>query len=145
MSEGSYTRPVQIAINHMWGRQMLVSSMIVATVPVTDLDRAKHFYADTLGLKVLWENPASVRLGCGGGTELSIFRRAPSTADHTLAHFEVADIEAVVGELEKREVKFIDYGEGPLQTTGHIAQIGPARGAWLRDPDGNILGLRQAP
>ncbi|TMF67512.1 MAG: VOC family protein [Chloroflexi bacterium] len=129
----------------MWGRQMLVSSMIVATVPVTDLDRAKHFYADTLGLKVLWENPASVRLGCGGGTELSIFRRAPSTADHTLAHFEVADIEAVVGELEKREVKFIDYGEGPLQTTGHIAQIGPARGAWLRDPDGNILGLRQAP
>ncbi len=124
---------------------MLVSSMIVATVPVTDLDRAKHFYADTLGLKVLWENPASVRLGCGGGTELSIFRRAPSTADHTLAHFEVADIEAVVGELEKREVKFIDYGEGPLQTTGHIAQIGPARGAWLRDPDGNILGLRQAP
>ena len=124
---------------------MLVFSMIVATIPVTDLDRAKHFYADTLGLKVLWENPASVRLGCGGGTELSIFRRAPSTADHTLAHFEVADIEAVVGELEKREVKFIDYGEGPLQTTGHIAQIGPARGAWLRDPDGNILGLRQAP
>ncbi len=119
--------------------------MIVATIPVTDLDRAKDFYADTLGLEVLWENAASVRLGCGGGTELSIFRRAPSTADHTLAHFEVADIEAVVGELEKREVKFIDYGEGPLQTTGHIAQIGPARGAWLRDPDDNILGLRQAP
>ena len=123
---------------------MLESSMIVATVPVTDLDRAKRFYADTLGLKVLSENPASVRFGCGGGTELSIFRRAPSTADHTLAHFEVGDIEAVVRELGKREVKFIDYADGPLQTTGHIAQIGPARGAWLRDPDGNILGLRQA-
>ncbi|TME16848.1 MAG: VOC family protein [Chloroflexi bacterium] len=123
---------------------MLESSMIVATVPVTDLDRAKRFYADTLGLKVLWENPASVRLGCGGGTELSIFRRGPSMADHTLAHFEVGDIEAVVRELEKHDVKFIDYGDGPLQTTGHIAQIGPARGAWLRDPDGNILGLRQA-
>src|SRR5438270_2021216 len=78
---------------------MLESSMIVATVPVTDLDRAKRFYADTLGLKVLWENPASVRLGCGGGTELSIFRRGPSMADHTLAHFEVGDIEAVVREL----------------------------------------------
>jgi catechol 2,3-dioxygenase-like lactoylglutathione lyase family enzyme len=129
----------------MRGVQMLVSSMIVATVPVTDLERAKQFYADTLGLKVLWENSASVRFGCGSGTELSIFRRAPSMADHTLAHFEVGDIEAVVRELEKREVKFIDYGEGPLQTTGHIAQIGPARGAWLRDPDGNILGLRQAP
>ena len=72
---------------------MLVSSMIVATIPVTDLDRAKHFYADTLGLKVLWENPASVRLGCGGGTELSIFRRAPSTADHTLAAKRAAAIQ----------------------------------------------------
>ncbi len=134
-----------IATIHMWGAQMLVSSMVVSTIPVTDLDRAKHFYGDTLGLKVLWENPASVRFGRGSGTELSIFRRAPSTADHTLAHFEVADIETVVGELEKREVKFIDYADGPLQTTGHIAQIGPARGAWLRDPDGNVLGLRQAP
>jgi catechol 2,3-dioxygenase-like lactoylglutathione lyase family enzyme len=124
---------------------MFESLMIVATVPVTDLDRAKRFYEDTLGLKVLWENPASVRFGCGGGTELSIFRRGPSKADHTLAHFEVADIEAVVRELEERKVTFIDYSEGPLQTTGHIAQLGPARAAWLHDPDGNILGLRQAP
>ena len=120
------------------------ASMVVATIPVTDLDRAKRFYAETLGLELLWENPASVRFGCGGGTELSIFRRAPSTADHTLAHFEVSDIEAVVRELEGRGVKFIDYDDGPLQTTGHIAPIGPARGAWVHDPDGNTIGLRQA-
>ena len=93
---------------------------------------------------MLCENPAPERFGCGGGTEPVIFRRGPSKADHTLAHFEVGDIEAVVRELEKREVEFIDRAEGPLMTTGHIAQIGPARGAWLRDPDGNILGLRQA-
>jgi catechol 2,3-dioxygenase-like lactoylglutathione lyase family enzyme len=123
---------------------MLETSMVVATIPVTDLDRAKSFYGETLGLGFLWENQASVRFDCGGGTQLSIFRRSPSTADHTLAHFEVSDIEAVVRELEGRGVTFIDYGDGPLQTTGHIAQIGPARGAWVRDPDGNILGLRQA-
>ena len=123
---------------------MLETSMVVATIPVTDLDRAKRFYEETLGLELLWENPASIRVACGGGTQLSIFRRAPSTADHTLAHFEVSDIEAVVRELEQRDVAFIDYGDGPLQTTGHIAQIGPARGAWLSDPDGNIIGLRQA-
>jgi catechol 2,3-dioxygenase-like lactoylglutathione lyase family enzyme len=123
---------------------MLETSMVVVTIPVTDLDRAKRFYGETLGLGFLWENPASVRFGCGGGTELSIFRRAPSTADHTLAHFEVPDVEAVVRELEQRGVSFIDYDDGPLRTAGHIAQIGPARGAWLRDPDGNIIGLRQA-
>ncbi len=123
---------------------MLESSMVVATVPVTDLDRAKRFYGETLGLKQLWENPASVRYGCGAGTELSVFRRGPSTADHTLAHFEVSDLENVVRVLEERGVAFLDYDEGPLRTTGHIAQIGPARGAWFRDPDGNTLGLREA-
>ena len=44
------------------------------------------------------------------------------------------------------EVEFLDYTEGPLATTGHIAQLGPARCAWFLDPDGNILGthLHQA-
>ena len=123
---------------------MLKDSMVVATIPVTDLDRAKRFYGETLGLTFLWENPASVRFGGGGGTQISVFRRGPSTADHTLSHFEVSDIDGVVRELESRDVTFIDYGDGPLQTTGHIAQLGPARVAWFRDPDGNTLGLRQA-
>jgi catechol 2,3-dioxygenase-like lactoylglutathione lyase family enzyme len=123
---------------------MLDTAMVVATIPVTDLDRAKRFYGETLGLSFLWENPASVRFGCGGGTQVSIFRRGPSTADHTLGHFEVSDIETVVRDLEGRGVTFLDYAEGPLQTTGHIAQLGPARVAWFHDPDGNTLGLRQA-
>lgn len=122
---------------------MLGTSMVVATIPVTDLDRSRRFYRETLGLTFLWDNPASVRFGCGDGTELSIFRRGPSAADHTLAHFEVIDVEAVVRELEERGVAFIDYTEGPLQTTGHIAQLGPARVAWFHDPDGNTIGLRQ--
>ena len=92
---------------------MLETSMVVATVPVTDLARAKRFHAETLGLTFPWESPArespaSVRFGCGGGTQLSIFRREPSAADHTLAHFEVSDVEAAVRELEERDVRFID-------------------------------------
>ncbi len=122
---------------------MLGISMIVATVPVTDLERAKRFYEGTLELTVLWETPASIRFDCGGGSQLSIFRRGPSTADHTLGHFEVADIESAVQQLDARGVPFLDYTEGPLATTGHIAQLGPARSAWFRDPDGNTLGLRQ--
>jgi catechol 2,3-dioxygenase-like lactoylglutathione lyase family enzyme len=72
-----------------------------------------------------------------------VFKRPPVDANHTLAHFEVTDIEATVRDLEAKGVEFLDYDEGPLQTTGHIAQLGPARGAWFRDPDGNTLGLRQ--
>jgi catechol 2,3-dioxygenase-like lactoylglutathione lyase family enzyme len=119
------------------------AAMVVATIPVTDLDRAKAFYGDTLGLTFLWETPVAARYRCGPGSELSIFARGPVTTDHTLAHFEVTDIDATVQELVSRGVPFLDYTEGPLTTTGHIATLGPARAAWFRDPDGNTLGLRQ--
>jgi len=118
--------------------------MIVPTVPVTDLDRARAFYGETLGLTFLWENPASVRFRCGDVSEISVFKRPATPTEHTLAHFEVTDIEATVKDLEAKGVEFIDYDEGPLTTTKHIAQLGPARGAWFHDPDGNTLGLRQS-
>lgn len=122
---------------------MIGATMVVATLPVTDLERAKAFYSKALGLELLWENPASVRFRVGAVSELSIFKRPPTATEHTLAHFEVTDIEAAVRDLETRGVAFLDYTEGPLITTGHIAQMGPARGAWFRDPDGNTLGVRQ--
>ena len=122
---------------------MLNATMVVATVPVSDLDKAKAFYGEVLGLERLSENPAGVRFRCGDSSELSIFKRPPTVTEHTLAHFEVADLEAVIRDLEAKGVVFIDYTEGPLTTTGHIAQIGPGRGAWFHDPDGNTLGLRE--
>ena len=122
---------------------MLGATMVVATLPVSDLERAEAFYGETLGLMRLWDNLASIRFRCGEASELSVFRRPGLTTEHTLAHFEVVDIEATVRDLEAKGVEFVDYAEGPLATTGHIAQMGPARGAWFRDPDGNFLGLRQ--
>lgn len=122
---------------------MLGASMAVTTIPVSDLEQAKRFYGETLGLTQLWENPASARFRCGDVSEISVFRRPGTATVHTLAHFEVDDIESTVAELEARGVPFLDYTDGPLVTTGHIAPIGPARGAWFTDPDGNTLGLRQ--
>jgi catechol 2,3-dioxygenase-like lactoylglutathione lyase family enzyme len=122
---------------------MITATMVVATIPVTDLDRAREFYGGTLGLTLLWETPFALRYQCGAASELSAFKRPPVSTDHTLAHFEVDDIEAVVKELTGKDVTFLDYTEGPLTTTGHIAQMGPARGAWFLDPDGNTLGIRQ--
>lgn len=119
------------------------ATMIVATIPVSDLERAKEFYGRVLGLTQLWENPASVRFRVGDASELSVFRRPNTATEHTLAHFEVSDIEATVRDLEAKGVEFLDYDTGPLVTTGHIAQLGPARGAWFHDPDGNTVGLRE--
>lgn len=122
---------------------MISATMVVATVPVTDLEQAKSFYDGTLGLEFLWENPVSARFRCGDTSEISVFKRPPTATEHTLAHFEVTDLEAVVRDLEAKGVTFLDYTEGPLVTTGHIAQLGPSRAAWMHDPDGNTLGLRE--
>jgi catechol 2,3-dioxygenase-like lactoylglutathione lyase family enzyme len=122
---------------------MLKSKMIVATIPVTDLERSKQFYGGTLGLPLLHENPFSARYDAGGASQLSIFKRGPTKTEHTLAHFEVDDIAATVRDLKANGVRFHDYPEGPLKTTDSIAQIGPNRGAWFMDPDGSTLGLVQ--
>jgi catechol 2,3-dioxygenase-like lactoylglutathione lyase family enzyme len=122
---------------------MIGATMVVATLPVSDLERSKAFYGETLGLTFLWESPVSARFRCGDVSQLSIFKRAPVVTEHTLAHFEVTDIEAAIRDLEAKGVAFVDYNEGPLITTNHIAQLGPARGAWFRDPDGHTLGLRE--
>jgi catechol 2,3-dioxygenase-like lactoylglutathione lyase family enzyme len=124
---------------------MLSSALVVPTIPVTDLDRARVFYVDVLGLTPIDESPFSIRFRCGGGSQLSIYKRGPVERGHTAAHFEVQDIEAAVADLRSRGAAFEDYTEGPLVTTNGVAQLGPARGAWLRDPDGNVLGLREGP
>lgn len=122
---------------------MLKPLMVVATIPVTDLERSKQFYGETLGLTLLHENPFSARYDAGGGSQVSIFKRGPTKTEHTLAHFEVRDIATAVRDLKTKGVRFHEYVDGPLKTTESIAQVGPNRGAWFTDPDGSTLGLME--
>jgi catechol 2,3-dioxygenase-like lactoylglutathione lyase family enzyme len=121
---------------------MLSDSLAVTTVAVTDLDRAKRFYHEQLGLPLLEEQPFSFRLGAGKGSQLGVRRGQPNVGQ-TVAHFEVEDIEAVIRDLTSRGVTFEEY-ETP-KTVDFIAQIGPARAAWFKDPDGNVIGVREGP
>jgi catechol 2,3-dioxygenase-like lactoylglutathione lyase family enzyme len=116
--------------------------MVVMTVAVTDLDQARTFFQQQLGLPLLDEQPFALRFGAGHGTQLSVRRGQPNVGQ-TVGHFEVADIEAEVRDLLSRGVRFNEY-ETP-KTTDFIAQVGPARGAWFSDADGNVFGLREGP
>jgi catechol 2,3-dioxygenase-like lactoylglutathione lyase family enzyme len=122
---------------------MLADSLVVTTLVVTDLDRARKFYAEQLGLKLLEETPFTCRFGAGKGSQLSIRRGQPPVSGPTVAHFEVDDIEAQIRDLTSRGVTFEEY-ESP-KTVNFIAEVGPARAAWCKDPDGNVLGVRQGP
>jgi catechol 2,3-dioxygenase-like lactoylglutathione lyase family enzyme len=121
---------------------VLADSLVVVTVAVTDLDRSKRFFAEQLGLPILDEQPFAVRFGAGHGSQLSVRRGQPNVGQ-TVAHFEVGDIDEAVRELTSRGVTFEEY-ETP-KTVNFIATIGPARGAWFKDPDGNVFGVREGP
>jgi catechol 2,3-dioxygenase-like lactoylglutathione lyase family enzyme len=122
---------------------MLANSLAVTTLVVSDVDRSKKFYEEQLGLTLLEETPFSCRFGAGKGSQLTVRRGQPAVSGPTVAHFEVDDIETEVRDLASRGVTFEEY-ETP-KTVNFIAQVGPARGAWFKDPDGNVLGVRQGP
>jgi catechol 2,3-dioxygenase-like lactoylglutathione lyase family enzyme len=123
-------------------KTVLANAAVVTTVAVTDLERAKRFFQEQLALPLLDETPFAFRFGAGKGTQLSVRRGQPNVGQ-TVGHFEVDDIEAVVRDLSSRGVAFQEY-ETP-KTTNFIAEIGPARGAWFTDPDGNVFGVREGP
>ena len=114
---------------------MLADARVVPTLAVADLERARRFYEERLGLSVEAEVEETVRYRCGGGTGLAIFERPMEPIDRTVAAFEVEDIE--------REVKdLVDRGVAVDGTT--TLPSGVVR-AFFKDPDGNVIGMRQLP
>jgi len=126
---------------------MLDNPKVHPTLPVVDLERAKRFYEEKLGLKVVREDPSpGALLQAGDGTALYIYQRAPTKADHTVAGFEVKDVEATVKELKAKGVVFEDVDFPSLKTKEGIATMatpkGEVKAAWFKDTEGNILAVR---
>ena len=131
---------------------MLNEARFAARLPAQDLDRARAFYADKLGLEPADEREGGL-LYRVGGAEFALFLSAGSSpGTFTQGGFEVDDIEATVADLRRRGVVFEEYDEPGLETAGGIAEIDgnyPSknargeRGAWFRDSEGNMLGIGQ--
>ena len=120
---------------------MLSGATCTATLPVVDMDRAKKFYGETLGLTQDNESPAGVHFKCSNGTALFLYPRGATKADHTAAGFEVQDVEAEVRALKAKGVVFEEYDTPEIKTVDGIATWGVQKGAWFKDTEGNILGL----
>lgn len=123
---------------------MLENAPVCATLPVTDVERATHFYRDVLGLKVADQAmPGGVMFTCGQGTMLVLYQRGPSKADHTVAGFVVNDLAAVMADLRAKGVAFEEYDFPGLKTEHGVATMDNTQSAWFKDPDGNILAINQ--
>ncbi len=119
---------------------MFADSPCRPTIAVRDKTQAIAFYRDVLGFTLVDANQPGATFACGGGTFLEIYpSELAGTAKNTVAGFQVPDLAAAIRELRSRGVSFEEY-EAPKTVDG-IAQLGPNRGAWFKDPDGNTFAL----
>jgi catechol 2,3-dioxygenase-like lactoylglutathione lyase family enzyme len=110
---------------------------------VDDLEKARAFYADTLGVRVTGENDM-LTLHLAGGERPTLIYPKPDfePATYTILNFQVEDVDAAVDELSSRGVEFERY-EGFGQDEKGIARDAGPPIAWFKDPAGNILAVLQ--
>jgi catechol 2,3-dioxygenase-like lactoylglutathione lyase family enzyme len=126
---------------------MFAESRAFSGFAVDDLDAAKRFYGETLGLEVGEGMPGLLELRIAGGTNILVYAKPDHTpASFTILNFPVEDLDQAVDELARRGVAFERY-EGFEQDEKGIARPRSAEEgppiAWFKDPAGNILAVLQ--
>jgi catechol 2,3-dioxygenase-like lactoylglutathione lyase family enzyme len=132
---------------------MLRDARVATRIPARDLERARRFYSEKLGLEPSEERPGGLLYRCAEG-EFALFESAGSSAGtFTQMVWEVNDLEAVVAGLRERGVEFEEVDVPGLRTVDGIADVTgnyPSKGgkgeraAWFRDSEGNLHGIGQA-
>ena len=107
---------------------------------VDDVDAARKFYGDTLGLEITEEN-GLLNLQIAGGNPVLVYPKPGHVpADYTILNFPVDDVDATVDELTARGVTFEHYEGMPQDDKGIMRDNGPDI-AWFKDPAGNVLSV----
>lgn len=121
---------------------MLGKADATPMIAVKDLDRARKFYEETLGLKTREEMPGEVLAAQSGDTTINIYRSEfAGTNKATALTFEVDDVEKEVSELKEKGIFFEQYDMPGLRKQGDLYVAEGFKTAWFKDPDGNILSL----
>jgi catechol 2,3-dioxygenase-like lactoylglutathione lyase family enzyme len=130
----------------------LGNARVATRLPAQDLERARRFYSEKLGLDPVEERDGGLLYRCGDCAFGLFASTGRSSGEHTQMGWDVDDIEAVVAELRRRGVVFEEVDVPGLRTIDGIADIAgnyPSKGigeraAWFRDSEGNLLGMGEA-
>jgi predicted enzyme related to lactoylglutathione lyase len=120
---------------------MFKNTRAFSSFSVNDLQKAKQFYSETLGLNVS-DTDGFLKIHIDGGYTIIVYPKPDhEPATFTILNFPVANVDKAVEQLNTRGVKFEQYG-GKLQTDakGIMRGNGPTI-AWFKDPAGNILSV----
>ena len=123
---------------------MLQKFPMYAYIPVKDVERARRFYEETLGLEPKREQAGGVLYEFGERTVCFLYPTPNAgTSRASQAFWQVDDVEREVAELKARGVKFEEYDMPGMKTVGSILSAGGAKAAWFKDSEGNIMAVVQ--
>ncbi len=123
---------------------MLKIAESYATLPAQDMERARKFYEQKLGLTPDQVSPDGGVIFKTGNTGFLVFTSSGKpSGDHTQIALEVADVVATVNELKKNGVKMEEYDFPGFKTEGGIMDMGGEKGAWFKDSEGNLIALSE--
>jgi catechol 2,3-dioxygenase-like lactoylglutathione lyase family enzyme len=126
---------------------LLKDSRAFSSFAVPDIDAAKSFYGETLGLDIATESMGVLTLHLAGGNSVMLYPKSDhQPATYTVLNFPVADVEQTVDALSARGVRFEHYDMPRLKTDakGICRGSGGPVIAWFKDPGGNILSVLEA-
>jgi catechol 2,3-dioxygenase-like lactoylglutathione lyase family enzyme len=131
------------------GSGALASGRAITKLPAQDLDRARDFYRDKLGLTPVEEREGGLRYLCASGEFHLFLSTGAASGESTQIGFEVEDIDAAVADLRARGVVFEEIDVPGFEVVGGIIEVEgnyPSkgtgeRGAFFRDSEGNLLAL----
>jgi len=126
---------------------MLARAAVTTILPVKDMDRARAFYQEKLGLEPKgFAADGNFLFACGGEAHIALIPKAEGTkAEHTALSFEVRGIERVIEALKAKGIVFEDYDFPGLKTVDQVCVLGSEKAAWFKDTEGNYLCVHEGP
>lgn len=117
---------------------------IYTVLPVADLERARAFYREKLGLEATLEKPGMLAYSGPSGYIFQLYETPTvGTAQNTQMGWSTSDLDADVAELRSRGVVFEEYDLPGLRTVNGIGLVGTERSAWFKDSEGNTICISQ--
>ena len=120
---------------------MLSSAKIMAFVSTTNADRARAFYRDTLGLKMISEDGFALVFDCGGTHLRVTLAQEVVPAKYTVLGWEVNDVPQTARDLKKAGITCEIFGFFKQDELGIWTAPGGTLVAWFKDPEGNLLSV----
>ena len=121
---------------------MLASEQLMAFVTVTNADRAREFYRDKLGLRLMAEDSFALMFECAGAAPLRVaLAKEVVPANYTVLGWNAKNVSSTVEALKKAGITCEVFGFFKQDDVGIWTAPGGAEVAWFKDPDGNLLSV----